>query len=95
MKLKVNPEDFRVDEVLELELKERGNYSYFILEKHNWTTLKALQYIAKQLRVNVKRFAVAGQKDRRATVCFCLPDLGTDLILCTVERSEDTVPWLW
>ncbi len=66
MILKSTQEDFLVEEVLDLELKERGNYAYFILEKRNWTSLKALQYIAKQLRVNVKRFAIAGQKDRQA-----------------------------
>jgi len=64
MKLKTTPEDFIVEEVLDLDIKEEGNYSYFILEKKNWTTLKALRFIAKELKTNVKRFAVGGQKDR-------------------------------
>ena len=66
MKLKESQEDFMVEEVMDLEVKDEGNYSYFILEKKNWTSLKALQYIADQLKVNVKRFAIAAQKDRQA-----------------------------
>ncbi len=65
MIVKEKIEDFIVEEVLDLELKDRGNYSYFVLEKKNWTTLKAMEFIANQLHINVKRFAVAGQKDRR------------------------------
>jgi len=65
MIIKQQIEDFRVEEVMDLVLQEKGQYGYFILEKRNWTTLKALDFLAKQLRVNVKRFAVAGQKDRK------------------------------
>lgn len=65
MIIKQMPEDFVVEEVLELALKERGDYAYFILEKKNWTTLKALRFIAKMLHMNVMRFAVGGQKDRQ------------------------------
>ncbi len=57
--------DFIVEEVLDLQVQEKGNYSYFILEKKNWTTLKALDTIARQLHTTDKRFAVAGQKDRK------------------------------
>lgn len=57
--------DFYVEEVLDLELHEKGAYSYFTLEKKNWTTLKALDALARALHVTVKRFAVAGQKDRK------------------------------
>ena len=66
MLLKSKPEDFVVEEILDLDTKEKGNYVYFLLEKRNWTTLKALQFIAKKLNTNAKRFAVAGQKDRYA-----------------------------
>ena len=65
MIIKETPEDFRVDEVLDLEIKNKGDYAYFILEKKAWTTLKAISSIAKILRVSEKRFSFAGQKDRQ------------------------------
>ncbi|MDP3728322.1 MAG: tRNA pseudouridine(13) synthase TruD [bacterium] len=65
MAVKQRLEDFYVEEVLDLHVQEKGNYTYFLLEKKNWTTLKALDALALQLHVNVKRFAVAGQKDRK------------------------------
>lgn len=65
MEIKQKLEDFFVEEVLDLQVQEKGNYSYFLLEKKNWTTLKALDTIAQQLRTTAKRFAVAGQKDRK------------------------------
>lgn len=65
MAIKQTLEDFSVEEVLDLKLQEKGDYTYFLLEKRNWTTLKALERIAEQLHITVKRFAVAGQKDRK------------------------------
>jgi tRNA pseudouridine13 synthase len=65
MKLKEKFEDFYVEEVLHLDVKERGDYIYFTLDKTNWTTLKAIQFIADALYTNSKRFSFAGQKDRR------------------------------
>ena len=65
MIIKESPEDFRVEEVLDLEIKNKGNYAYFILEKKAWTTLKAISSIARILRVSEKRFTFAGQKDRQ------------------------------
>ena len=64
MLIKETPEDFVVEEVLDLKLKNKGDYIYFILEKKNWTTLKAIECIANQLKIPVKRFSFAGQKDR-------------------------------
>jgi tRNA pseudouridine13 synthase len=63
--MKETPEDFIVEEVLDLKLKRNGDYSYFILEKRNWTTLKAIEFIANALKMPVKRFSFAGQKDRQ------------------------------
>lgn len=65
MHIKERHEDFYVEEVLDLQLEEKGDYSYFLLEKKNWTTLKALDALAQALHITVKRFAVAGQKDRK------------------------------
>ena len=65
-KLKQIPEDFRVDEVIDVKLNENGGYSYFILKKKDYATPAAVEKLAKFLRTPVKRIGYAGAKDRRA-----------------------------
>ena len=64
-KIKQKPEDFCVEEIMSLDLS-KGDYTYFILEKKNFNTKDALKIIAKALRINDKRFNVAGIKDKIA-----------------------------
>lgn len=61
---KENPEDFIVEEVYDLNLNGQ-KHCVFILEKKNWTTLKAIEMIADKIGVSVKRFNIAGQKDKQ------------------------------
>jgi tRNA(Glu) U13 pseudouridine synthase TruD len=42
-------EDIIVEEIINLKLDERGNYSYFLLEKINLDTKQAIQNICKEL----------------------------------------------
>jgi tRNA(Glu) U13 pseudouridine synthase TruD len=42
-------EDIIVEEIINLKLDERGNYSYFLLEKINLDTEQAIQNICKEL----------------------------------------------
>ena len=63
-KLKQQPEDFQVKEVMDLKIKDQGPYAYFLLKKKNWTTLKAVEAVAEQLRIDKKRFTTAGMKDK-------------------------------
>jgi len=65
-KIKQEPEDFFVKEIINLKTKDEGEYTYFILKKKNYTTLRALQHIAEQLGVQLKRFGFAGTKDKKA-----------------------------
>ena len=64
--IKEQPEDFIVEENLELETDSNGDYVYFVLKKKNWTTLAALEAISKKLHVPMKRFTIAGIKDKNA-----------------------------
>jgi len=64
-KIKQKPEDFCVEEVMDLKLGG-GDYTYFILEKKNFNTRDAIKVIAKALRIDSKRFNVAGIKDKVA-----------------------------
>lgn len=63
MKLKQIPEDFIVNEVLDLKM-ETGPYYYYRLTKRNWNTLDVIREIKRRLRVSDVGYA--GIKDRNA-----------------------------
>jgi tRNA pseudouridine13 synthase len=47
-------------------LQEQKDYLHFTLVKHNWETIRALNYIRKKVGVSLKRFGFSGLKDKRA-----------------------------
>jgi len=63
MKIKQIPEDFIVNEVIQLK-KEPGNYFYYKLKKKNWNTLDIIKEISSRLKT--KDIGFAGIKDRNA-----------------------------
>lgn len=65
-KIKQLPEDFIVDEISNVKLSDKGRYAYLILKKTDYTTLKAVEKLAKALIIPSKRIGYAGNKDRRA-----------------------------
>ncbi len=64
--IKTIPEDFVVKEIIDLELKDNGYYSYFLLKKKDITTLDAIRIICKKYNVNIKNIGFSGNKDKRA-----------------------------
>ncbi len=64
--IKQHPEDFIVNEVPSVELKQSGDYIYFWLTKKNYTTHDAVQRVADALKIPAKRIGYAGAKDRNA-----------------------------
>ena len=73
MKLKQIPEDFKVDEIYDLEkLKKKeseskaDNYFYFKLYKRDYTVNRAVEQIAKTFNVRIRDIHFAGTKDRQA-----------------------------
>jgi len=64
MKIKCQPEDFRVEEIIRLKIKTRGPYSIYRLEKRFWNTLDVIRQIESRYRL--KGFSRAGLKDRYA-----------------------------
>lgn len=64
MRLKVRPEDFRVEEKLKLRLKRGGAYSIYRLEKRLWNTLDVVRHLEQ--RHGMRRIGRAGLKDRYA-----------------------------
>ena len=67
MLLKQIPEDFKVTEIIKVPKEDpTGKYTYFWLTKINYTTVRALQHIAKALRISKRRLHFAGTKDKNA-----------------------------
>ena len=67
MQLKTLPEDFIVEEILNLNLeKERQDYSIARLTKKGWDHFKLIQKISKILNLKPKFIGYAGIKDKQA-----------------------------
>jgi len=66
MILKQTPEDFKVTEIITPPKKEEGKYTYFWLTKTNYTTVRAINQIARALRISKRRLHFAGTKDKNA-----------------------------
>ena len=65
-KIKQKPEDFIVEELSDIEIKDKGRYSYFLLTKEDYTTVRAVQHISDALKIRPKDIGFAGTKDRHA-----------------------------
>lgn len=63
MILKQIPEDFIVEEVLDLKIKKNGEYCYFLLTKKQWNTVDAINKISSIIN---KKIHFAGIKDKQA-----------------------------
>lgn len=61
-------EIFNGENVTDLHLKNSENSEYitFVLEKKNLTTYDVIRFLSNALRVDMKRFSIAGQKDKNA-----------------------------
>jgi len=67
MKLKQLPEDFKVEELNELEIsKSEKPYKAYLLEKKSMETFSLLSYLAKKNNIPISEFGIAGLKDRHA-----------------------------
>ncbi len=68
MIIKQKPEDFLVDEILLADMLSDRDTSWLLykLKKTNYTTERAVQHIAKALRIPRKAIAYAGTKDKQA-----------------------------
>jgi tRNA pseudouridine13 synthase len=62
VKLKSRPEDFRVEEKLRLELRKRGRYAIYRVDKRYWNTLDVIRELENKYRL--RRVSRAGLKDR-------------------------------
>ncbi len=65
MKLKLSPEDFRVDELAEWTENARGPFAIYKVRKRKLTTFEAARMIAARGRVPLDRVSYIGLKDRQ------------------------------
>lgn len=67
MKVKQIPEDFIVEEVIELKTEDKiCDYSIWKLTKKEWESFKIIEALARALRSKTKFIGFAGNKDRVA-----------------------------
>lgn len=65
--LKVKPEDFRVEEILDLPpFSPEGRFSYYKLEKRNINTFLVIDLIQKLWKIPRSKIGFCGLKDKRA-----------------------------
>ncbi|WP_407296194.1 tRNA pseudouridine(13) synthase TruD [Stutzerimonas zhaodongensis] len=64
--LKAVPEDFQVDEVLDIPLSGAGEHLWLWVEKRNLNTEEAARRLARAAGVPVRAISYAGLKDRQA-----------------------------
>ncbi|MBS3135961.1 tRNA pseudouridine(13) synthase TruD [Candidatus Woesearchaeota archaeon] len=64
--IKQYPEDFIVNEISEISVKDNGKYVICILRKRNYPTLRAIEHISISLGIPAKSIGFAGNKDRNA-----------------------------
>lgn len=66
MKVKQQPDDFRVEELTGVTPGARGPFAFYRLEKRNWTTPDALAAIRRRWEIAPHRLNYGGLKDRHA-----------------------------
>lgn len=66
MKLKQQPEDFRVEELTAATAGEAGAFAFYRLDKTGWTTPDALAAVRRRWQIDFRRLSYGGLKDRHA-----------------------------
>ncbi|MBA4188815.1 MAG: tRNA pseudouridine(13) synthase TruD [Planctomycetaceae bacterium] len=66
MKLKQQPEDFRVEELTAATGGDSGEFAFYRLDKTGWTTPDALAAVRRRWQIDFQRLSYGGLKDRHA-----------------------------
>jgi tRNA pseudouridine13 synthase len=66
MKLKQQPDDFRVEEITTVAPGAEGTFAFYRLEKRGWSTPDALAAIRRRWQIEPRRMSYGGLKDRHA-----------------------------
>jgi tRNA pseudouridine13 synthase len=66
MKLKCQPDDFRVEELTDAQPGPSGRYTFYRLSKQDLGTIEAVEAICRRWNLSGRRVSYAGLKDRHA-----------------------------
>ena len=67
MRLKTNPEDFKVEERVSIKVYDsEGDYRVYRLTKRNWNTIDAIRFACEANNVPIEKVRYGGRKDRFA-----------------------------
>jgi tRNA pseudouridine13 synthase len=66
MHIKEKSEDFQVEELTSVEAGDKGDFALYRLQKCGWTTHDALAIIRQRWKLQTRRLAIGGLKDRHA-----------------------------
>ena len=66
MKLKQQPDDFRVEELTDAVAGDAGEFALYRLDKTGWTTPDALSAVRRRWQLDARRVSYGGLKDRHA-----------------------------
>lgn len=75
---------------LEMEVDEQGKFTVFVLQKKDWSTIQALQNIAKRMGRGVRSIGYAGMKDKIATTTQLASIFGTTAQATANVKLKDT-----
>lgn len=64
--LKASPEDFRVTEIMDIDLSGTGEHLWLLIEKRNQNTEEVARQLARGAAVKLRDVSYAGIKDRKA-----------------------------
>ncbi len=92
-RLKKYPEDFRVEEEIDLFDETEGEYSIAKIWCRNWETNRLLKKLSEELEISRDDIAFCGTKDKRAITTQwmsfkCTPDELEDLSINDVEIED-------
>jgi tRNA pseudouridine13 synthase len=79
MLLKLTPEDFQVDELIDFEPAQRGSVSVYRLRKRKVDTFEAIRRIAASARIPLTSISYVGLKDRQAVTTQLISVTGARL----------------
>lgn len=87
MRIKTKPEDFRVEELLDVSPKRRGPYALYKVEKRNLTTLEVQARMAQELGLPLSSIQFPALKDKVAVaIQYCTAQIRETHVPTKIER---------
>ncbi|MEM7817057.1 MAG: tRNA pseudouridine(13) synthase TruD [Candidatus Aenigmatarchaeota archaeon] len=66
IKIKLKPQDFIVNELVNLDIEKEGEFGLYILKKEGYGTIEILKLLSKKLNIPFSYFSYGGRKDKHS-----------------------------